>query len=68
MSAEIVDSYAEVSPDGRDHFPVMVAKIVHAAAAARSEPSRDPDDLRAVTARTLVLTDGVMPSCLAVCR
>ncbi|MEU1527451.1 alpha/beta hydrolase [Nocardia rhamnosiphila] len=53
MPIEIVDAYAEVSPDGRDHFPVVVDKIVYAAA---TEPSPDPTDLRAVTARTLVLT------------
>ncbi|MET1071658.1 MAG: alpha/beta hydrolase [Umezawaea sp.] len=52
MPAEIVDAYAEVSPDGRDHFPVVVGKIVDAVAA---EPSQDPAGLRAVTARTLVL-------------
>jgi pimeloyl-ACP methyl ester carboxylesterase len=52
MPAEIVDAYAEMSPDGRDHFRVVVGKIVDAAA---TEPSPDPVGLRAVTARTLVL-------------
>jgi pimeloyl-ACP methyl ester carboxylesterase len=52
MPAEVVDAYAEVSPDGRDHFPVVVDKIVGAVA---TEPSPDPADLHAVTARTLVL-------------
>ncbi|MFI0480370.1 alpha/beta fold hydrolase [Actinomadura sp. 9N215] len=52
MPAQIVDAYAEVSPDGRDHFPVVLEKIVDAVA---TEPSPDPADLRAVTARTLVL-------------
>ncbi|MEU4312689.1 alpha/beta hydrolase [Nocardia sp. NPDC024068] len=52
MPAAVVDAYAEVSPDGRDHFPVVVGKIV---AAAATEPGPDPADLRAVTARTLVL-------------
>jgi pimeloyl-ACP methyl ester carboxylesterase len=52
MPAEIVDAYAEVSPDGRDHFPVVIGKIVHA---TETEPGADPDDLHAVTARTLVL-------------
>ncbi|GGP98820.1 pimeloyl-ACP methyl ester carboxylesterase [Actinomadura coerulea] len=52
MPAELVDAYAEVSPDGRDHFPVVLGKIAHAAA---TEPEPDPADLRAVTARTLVL-------------
>lgn len=27
MPAELVDRYAEVSPDGRDHYPIMVAKF-----------------------------------------
>ncbi|GAA0238987.1 hypothetical protein GCM10009527_039480 [Actinomadura nitritigenes] len=52
MPPPIVDAYAEVSPDGRDHFPVVVRKIADAAA---TEPAPDPSDLRAVTARTLVL-------------
>ncbi|XVQ12316.1 alpha/beta fold hydrolase [Spirillospora sp. CA-255316] len=52
MPAQIVDAYAEVSPDGRDHFPVVLRKIVDAVAA---EPAPDPSELRAVTARTLVL-------------
>jgi pimeloyl-ACP methyl ester carboxylesterase len=52
MPDEVVDAYAEVSPDGRDHFPVVVGKIVDA---VTTEPSLDPLDLRAVTARTLVL-------------
>ncbi|MEV4003040.1 alpha/beta hydrolase [Actinomadura sp. NPDC049753] len=53
MPAELVDAYAEVSPDGRDHFPVVLGKIAHAAA---TEPRPDPAELRAVTARTLVLS------------
>jgi pimeloyl-ACP methyl ester carboxylesterase len=52
VPAEIVDAYAEVSPDGRDHFPIVIGKIVDA---AETEPSPAPGDLRAVTARTLVL-------------
>ena len=53
MPAAIVDDYAEVSPDGRDHLPVVIGKIVHSAA---TQPGLSPDDLCAVTARTLVLT------------
>ncbi|GAA3946471.1 alpha/beta hydrolase [Actinomadura viridis] len=53
MPAALVDAYAEVSPDGRDHFPVVIGKIAHAVA---TEPSPDPADLRAVTSRTLVLS------------
>ncbi|WP_329096924.1 alpha/beta hydrolase [Actinomadura citrea] len=52
MPAALVDAYAEVSPDGRDHFAVVIGKIAHAAA---TEPSLDPTELRAVTPRTLVL-------------
>jgi pimeloyl-ACP methyl ester carboxylesterase len=52
MPPPVVDAYAEVSPDGRDHFPVVVRKIADAAA---TEPAPDPSDLRAVKARTLVL-------------
>ncbi|WP_339156048.1 alpha/beta hydrolase [Actinomadura luteofluorescens] len=52
MPGELVDAYAEVSPDGRDHFAVVIGKIAHAAA---TEPSPDPAELRAVTPRTLVL-------------
>ncbi|MEU8343741.1 Pimeloyl-ACP methyl ester carboxylesterase [Actinomadura meyerae] len=50
--APLVDAYAEVSPDGRDHFPVVLRKIADAAA---TEPPLDPSELRAVTCRTLVL-------------
>jgi pimeloyl-ACP methyl ester carboxylesterase len=52
LPAVIVDAYAEVSPDGRDHLPVVVGKIVQA---ATTEPPLNPDDLRVVTARSLVL-------------
>jgi pimeloyl-ACP methyl ester carboxylesterase len=52
MPAELVDAYAEVSPDGRDHFSVVVGKIVHAAA---TEPSPGPSELGAVRARTMVI-------------
>ena len=47
-----MDAYAEGSPDGRDHFPVVLRKIVDA---VETEPPLDPSELRAVTARTLVL-------------
>jgi pimeloyl-ACP methyl ester carboxylesterase len=36
MPAQIVDAYAEVSPDGRDHFPVVQAKFAHAATTQQS--------------------------------
>ncbi|MEU4446055.1 alpha/beta hydrolase [Actinosynnema sp. NPDC050801] len=49
LPAEIADRYAEVSPDGRDHLPVVVDKFARAA--------HDPDvvDLAAITSPTLVL-------------
>jgi pimeloyl-ACP methyl ester carboxylesterase len=40
MPPQIVDAYAEVSPDGRAHFPVVQAKFAQAAAEQRAlEPS-----------------------------
>jgi len=45
-------SYGEVSPDGAEHFPVVVAKLdrMHA-----EEPTLTADDLSKVTCRTLVM-------------
>jgi pimeloyl-ACP methyl ester carboxylesterase len=45
--------YAERSPDGADHFPVVVAK---AAAMLTSEPTLTPNDLACITIPALVLT------------
>jgi pimeloyl-ACP methyl ester carboxylesterase len=40
MPAQIVDAYAEVSPDGREHFPVVQAKFAKAAATQQTlEPA-----------------------------
>ncbi len=51
---QVVAAYAEVSPDGRDHFPVVVGKIVEA---AEAQPlSLTEADLAGVGARTLVMT------------
>ena len=50
--AAMEDAYAEVSPDGREHWAVVVAK---AAAMHRSEPRLTEDDLARVRARTLVV-------------
>lgn len=49
----VVARYAEVSPDGRDHFPVVAAKL---AAAGAGQPSLSAADLAAIGCRTLVLT------------
>ena len=45
-------SYGEVSPDGEEHFPVVVERI---AAMAASEPDLAQSDLARVKARTLVM-------------
>ena len=45
----LVDRYAEVSPDGRDHLPVVVAKYSHAA------QSDEAVDLTGIASPTLVL-------------
>jgi pimeloyl-ACP methyl ester carboxylesterase len=49
--APLVTAYAQVSPDGRDHFPVVVAKIVDAA----QQPGLARADLAAVTCPALVV-------------
>ena len=46
------DAYAEVSPDGRDHWPVVVAKM---AAMHEREPALSLDDLRGLAVPTLVV-------------
>jgi pimeloyl-ACP methyl ester carboxylesterase len=43
--------YAEVSPDGPEHFPIVIAKVVEAA----NRPGMDPADLAAVTCPALVV-------------
>ena len=45
-------AYGEVSPDGRDHFPVVAAKIGEMAA---REPHLDVSELSRVRARSLVM-------------
>ncbi|MFF5985525.1 alpha/beta fold hydrolase [Prauserella flavalba] len=52
LPPELVRMYAEVSPDGVDHLPVVVEKI---AAAAREEPGFTEADLATIACRTLVL-------------
>jgi pimeloyl-ACP methyl ester carboxylesterase len=53
MPERVVAAYAEVSPDGRDHFPVVAAKIVEAAVA---DPlSLTEAELAGIAARTLVM-------------
>lgn len=40
MPPELVDRYAEVSPDGRDHFPVVARKFIEMEMGASADPSR----------------------------
>jgi pimeloyl-ACP methyl ester carboxylesterase len=61
-STYLADAYAQVSPDGRDHFPVVAAKIEHMAA---TEPTLTTADLGRVRARTLVMAgddDAIAPA------
>lgn len=50
---QLLDAYGEVSPDGRDHFRVVLGKVADAAA---TEPPLTPADLAAVSAPTLVVS------------
>jgi pimeloyl-ACP methyl ester carboxylesterase len=45
--------HGEVSPDGEEHFPVIARKVLDMAA---TQPTLTSEDLRAVTARTLVIS------------
>ena len=49
---QLVAAYAEVSPDGAEHLPVVIAKI---ARSVDEEPGLTAADLRAVRCRTLVM-------------
>jgi pimeloyl-ACP methyl ester carboxylesterase len=44
--------YEEVSPDGPDHYPVLVSKLARMHA---EEPTLSQDDLRQVQSRTLIM-------------
>jgi pimeloyl-ACP methyl ester carboxylesterase len=67
--APLVAAYAEVSPDGADHFPVVIAKI---ARAVQEEPGLVPAELSALTCPTLVMAadDDIvtLEHTLALCR
>lgn len=52
LPPELVDRYAEVSPDGRDHLRVVVEKFGRA---AQEEPGLSPGDLERITSSTLVM-------------
>jgi pimeloyl-ACP methyl ester carboxylesterase len=51
-SSYLAAAYGRISPDGRDHFPVVAAKIARMAA---TEPTLSAADLAGVTSRTLVM-------------
>ncbi len=51
-AAFFVDSYSEVSADGRAHYPIVAAKLARMHA---EEPLLTPEDLHRVTTRTLVM-------------
>ncbi|MFF4778844.1 alpha/beta fold hydrolase [Microtetraspora fusca] len=53
MPERVVAAYAEVSPDGRDHFPVVAAKMM--AAIAADPLALTEAEVSAVAARTLVV-------------
>jgi pimeloyl-ACP methyl ester carboxylesterase len=48
----MADFYGEVSPDGRDHFPVVVEKL---AQMHQTQPALIADDLSRIAIRTLVM-------------
>lgn len=50
--APLLAAYAEVSPDGPSHFPVVIAKVARSAA---QDPGLDPDELNTVTCPVLVV-------------
>ncbi|GAA2570202.1 alpha/beta fold hydrolase [Pseudonocardia hydrocarbonoxydans] len=52
MPPQIVAAYAEVSPDGAEHFPIILDKVVEAAA----QPGLTLSDLTSVPCRALVLS------------
>jgi pimeloyl-ACP methyl ester carboxylesterase len=50
--APLLAAYAEVSPDGPDHFPVVIAKIARSAA---QEPGLEPGELNTISCPALVV-------------
>ena len=52
MVAAFGAAYGEVSPDGEEHYPVVVKKVVEM---DLREPTLTVSDLRGVTARTLII-------------
>jgi pimeloyl-ACP methyl ester carboxylesterase len=52
VASPLATSYGELSPDGIEHFPVVVAKVVEL---ARTGPTLSVEQLAGVAARTLVV-------------
>ncbi len=52
MEGWIGDEYGRISPDGRDHFPIVGAKILRM---WREEPTLTTDDLAPIVVPTLVM-------------
>lgn len=52
LAQTMYDEYVERSPDGDEHFPIVLAK---AFTLMSTEPTMTPDDLRDITTPTLVL-------------
>jgi pimeloyl-ACP methyl ester carboxylesterase len=50
--AFLESSYAELSPDGADHYSIVVDKLAHM---HQIEPTLTPDDLASIPCRTLVM-------------
>jgi pimeloyl-ACP methyl ester carboxylesterase len=50
---QLVEAYAEVSPDGADHFGEVIAKVVRS---VEEDLPLSPEDLKAVTCPALVVT------------
>ncbi|MFC3962180.1 alpha/beta fold hydrolase [Nocardia jiangsuensis] len=50
--AYLATKHGEVSPDGEEHFPELARKVIEL---GRAEPEYTAEDLKAVTARTLVM-------------
>jgi pimeloyl-ACP methyl ester carboxylesterase len=49
--APLAAAYAEISPDGPEHFRVVITKL----AASANEPGLEPGELRAITCPALVI-------------
>ena len=53
VGSPLAERYGQVSPDGRDHFVVVAEKVIRM---ALTQPNLEAERLRAVQARTLVVS------------